>query len=40
MGKIIADGSSKQILRDSELLDTCGLEIPLSIQNCPICGRR
>lgn len=37
-GKIIADGESKKVLLDFELLDNCGLEKPLSLQNCPICG--
>ena len=37
-GKIAADGSTNKVLTDSELLDSCGLELPLSIQACPICG--
>jgi cobalt/nickel transport system ATP-binding protein len=36
-GEIIADGAADKILTNAELLDSCGLEIPLSIQNCPIC---
>lgn len=37
-GKIAADGEVKEILCNAELLDSCGLEVPLSFQNCPICG--
>ena len=37
-GKISADGASTEILTDRNLLDSCGLELPLSIQTCPICG--
>ena len=37
-GKISADGASNEILTDRNLLDSCGLELPLSIQTCPICG--
>lgn len=37
-GEIVADGETKKILTDAELLDSCGLEMPLSLQNCPICG--
>ncbi|MHC1717150.1 MAG: energy-coupling factor ABC transporter ATP-binding protein [Acidaminococcaceae bacterium] len=38
-GRIAADGTTSEILTDRELLDGCGLEMPLSVQNCPICGR-
>jgi len=37
-GKIEADGLATDILTNAELLDNCGLEMPLSLQNCPICG--
>lgn len=37
-GKIVADGLSFKILSDEELLEKCGLEIPLSMQACPVCG--
>ena len=37
-GKIAADGAASTILVDSKLMDQCGLEIPLSLQNCPLCG--
>jgi cobalt/nickel transport system ATP-binding protein len=39
-GEIAADGDIDKILTDSELLDSCGLEVPLSLQNCPICGAK
>ena len=38
-GKVLADGAAMDILTDSRLLDSCGLDIPLSLQNCPKCGR-
>lgn len=37
-GEIAADGPTSEILADRELLDACGLEIPLAMQNCPKCG--
>ncbi|KZL92679.1 energy-coupling factor ABC transporter ATP-binding protein [Clostridium magnum] len=37
-GEIVADGITEEILSNAELLDSCGLEIPLSLQNCPVCG--
>lgn len=36
-GEIAADGVTSEILVNAELMDACGLEIPLSLQNCPIC---
>lgn len=37
-GEIAADGPKAEILTNAELLDRCGLEVPLSLQNCPVCG--
>lgn len=37
-GEIVADGITAEVLTNAELLDRCGLEMPLSIQNCPVCG--
>lgn len=37
-GKVAADGKTMEILTNAELLDECGLEIPLSLQNCRACG--
>ena len=37
-GTVAADGRAADILADPELLDRCGLEMPLSLQNCPQCG--
>ena len=37
-GEIVADGKTMDILTNVELLDRSGLEMPLSLQNCPICG--
>lgn len=38
-GQVVADGQAAQILADEALLDSCGLEMPLSLQNCPLCRR-
>lgn len=38
-GEVIADGPAIEILTNAELLNGCGLEVPLSIQNCPVCGQ-
>lgn len=37
-GRIAADGNTETVLTDKELLDNCSLEMPFSLQNCPICG--
>ena len=37
-GVIAADGKAKEILTNRFLLDECGLELPLTIQSCPVCG--
>lgn len=37
-GEVAADGNADEILKNSVLLDNCGLELPLSLQNCPICS--
>jgi cobalt/nickel transport system ATP-binding protein len=37
-GQIAADGDTKVILTNKELLEDCSLEMPFSLQNCPICG--
>lgn len=39
-GFIAADGNAGDILGDPELLDGCGLELPLSLQKCPVCQSR
>lgn len=36
-GHIAADGPTIEIMVNEQLLDACGLEAPLSFQNCPIC---
>lgn len=38
-GEVAADGEGTEILRNSKLLENCGLEMPLSFRNCPVCGR-
>lgn len=37
-GRIAADGKTAEILTNASLMEECGLEAPLSINNCPICG--
>ena len=37
-GRIVADGATAEIITNKNLLEDCGLEIPLSFQTCPICG--
>ncbi|MBM7867613.1 ATP-binding cassette domain-containing protein [Heliobacterium gestii] len=37
-GEIIADGPTKTILLDAELMELSGLEQPLTVQACPNCG--
>ena len=39
-GGIAADGLTAEILADAGLMDSCGLEVPLSLQNCPVCGAK
>jgi len=31
-GKVAADGLTSEILADKELMNTCGLEVPLALQ--------
>lgn len=38
-GKVIADGPTKDIFLDQEVLTQGHLEKPLSMQSCPICGK-
>lgn len=38
-GKIAADGLASEILTNVELLNNCGLEMPLALQSCPVCGK-
>lgn len=37
-GRIRADGATRDIFANDALLDECGLERPLSMQRCPVCG--
>lgn len=39
-GRVVADDSTDRVLRDSTVLDACGLELPRSVSRCPICSRR
>lgn len=33
-GAVAAEGSSRELLKDADLLETCGLELPLTLQGC------
>lgn len=37
-GLIAADGPAREVLTNRALLEHCGLEMPLTLQNCPYCG--
>jgi cobalt/nickel transport system ATP-binding protein len=37
-GSVAADGPTATLLADRALLAHCGLELPLGVQACPICG--
>jgi cobalt/nickel transport system ATP-binding protein len=37
-GRVAADGPATDILYDDELLESCRLERPLRLQDCPVCG--
>lgn len=39
-GEVAADGPTREIFRDAALLAACRLEKPLSMQGCPVCGRK
>jgi len=37
-GRICADAPSAEIFTDQQLLEECGLELPMSMQHCPVCN--
>ena len=39
-GRIEYDGPSAEVMTNSKLLEQCGLELPLRLQGCPICGHK
>jgi cobalt/nickel transport system ATP-binding protein len=39
-GKVVSDGPTADILTDVELMEHSGLEAPLGLQNCPVCGSK
>ncbi len=39
-GRIVANGPTGDILGHAGLMGACGLELPLALQNCPVCGRK
>lgn len=39
-GEVMADGPTREIFRNDELLARCRLERPLSMQGCPVCGAK
>jgi cobalt/nickel transport system ATP-binding protein len=38
-GTVVADGPTEEIFANLGLLERSGLERPLSLQGCPVCGR-
>jgi cobalt/nickel transport system ATP-binding protein len=38
-GRVAADGPTREIFKDEDLLRECRLEKPLSMQGCPECGK-
>ena len=39
-GTVRVDGKTREIFSDEALLASCRLEKPLSMQGCPVCGKR
>lgn len=39
-GKIEYDGPTIEIMTNTRMLEDCGLELPLKLQGCPICGNK
>ena len=39
-GEVKADGTTREIFQNEALLAQCRLEKPLSMQGCPVCGKR
>jgi cobalt/nickel transport system ATP-binding protein len=39
-GRVMADGPTRSIFQDSNMLYGCALEPPLSMQSCPLCSAR
>jgi cobalt/nickel transport system ATP-binding protein len=39
-GQVVADGPTRDLLQDEELLQASGLEKPLCLQGCPVCQER
>ena len=39
-GRVEYDGPTAEIMTNSQLLQKCGLEPPLRLQGCPICGKK
>jgi cobalt/nickel transport system ATP-binding protein len=37
-GRVEADGPTRDILLNQEILDSCRLEKPMQLQSCPICS--
>jgi cobalt/nickel transport system ATP-binding protein len=37
-GTVTADGPTRDVFANDPLLETCGLERPLAMQGCPVCG--
>ena len=38
VGQVLADGPTKVLFANEALMQEAGLELPLSLQCCPVCG--
>jgi cobalt/nickel transport system ATP-binding protein len=38
-GRLVRDASARDVFQDRELLSSCRLEQPLSMQRCAVCSR-
>ncbi|WP_338824438.1 Energy-coupling factor transporter ATP-binding protein EcfA3 [Moorella humiferrea] len=39
-GRVMADGRTEKIISDAALMEECGLELPLGLLGCPVCGAK
>ncbi len=37
-GKVVMIGKPQTVFKNKDLLDQCHLELPLSLQRCPVCS--
>ena len=39
-GKVVEDAATLKVLTDEVLMEQCGLEKPMALSNCPVCGTK